>query len=313
MPVGDAERGAAFFAQPLMRRGRRMGHEALGVAEIVGDLDHLQRPAEIEGRAFSAPRHRWRSSCRPSPSAVAPAYIADGSGGPDRRPASRPDAPSSAAASFAALDACRSTRISSVSSAFRSTQALNGLSEGPVCLRIGEELFLDPGRVGEDDAAEAAPLPVDVLGRRIDDDVRAELQRLLEERRREDVVDDQPRARPCGRSPRRPRRRSVPASGSTGVSRKNALVCGLHRAAPRVEIGAVDQRRGDAEPRQELARSRSRRSRTERARRRHGRRRRGRRGARRSPPPCRSPMARAASAPSRRHMRSSNMATVGLA
>ena len=48
--------------------------------------------------------------------------------------------------------------------------------------------------VGEDDAAEAAALAVDVLGRRIDDDVGAEFERLLEERRREHVVDDQPRA-----------------------------------------------------------------------------------------------------------------------
>ncbi len=27
--------------EPLMRRGRRMGDQALGVAEIVGDLDDL--------------------------------------------------------------------------------------------------------------------------------------------------------------------------------------------------------------------------------------------------------------------------------
>ena len=44
------------------------------------------------------------------------------------------------------------------------------------------------------DAAEAAPLAVDVLGRRIDDAVGAELQRALQERRREDVVDDERRA-----------------------------------------------------------------------------------------------------------------------
>ena len=39
-------------------------------------------------------------------------------------------------------------------------------------------------------AAETAALAVDVLGRRIDDDVGAVLQRPLQQRRREHVVDD---------------------------------------------------------------------------------------------------------------------------
>ena len=33
--LADAEFGARFRRQPLMRRGRGMGDEALGVAEIV--------------------------------------------------------------------------------------------------------------------------------------------------------------------------------------------------------------------------------------------------------------------------------------
>ena len=45
---------------------------------------------------------------------------------------------------------------------------------------------------GEDDPAEASPLPVDMLRRRIDDAIGAELERLLQERRREHVVDDEP-------------------------------------------------------------------------------------------------------------------------
>ena len=46
----------------------------------------------------------------------------------------------------------------------------------------------------EDDAAEAAALPVDMLGRGVDDDVGAERQRALQHRGGEDVVDDQLRA-----------------------------------------------------------------------------------------------------------------------
>src|SRR3546814_6146134 len=41
----------------------------------------------------------------------------------------------------------------------------------------------------EDRAAEAASLAVDMLGRRIDDDVGAEFEWPLQQRRREDVVD----------------------------------------------------------------------------------------------------------------------------
>ncbi len=52
----------------------------------------------------------------------------------------------------------------------------------------------DERLIGEDHATEHAPAAVDVLGRRIDDDVRAERQRLLQNRRREHVVDDQLRA-----------------------------------------------------------------------------------------------------------------------
>ena len=44
----DAEFGARLRRQPLMRRGRRMGDEALGVAEIVGDARDLQRVEAAE-------------------------------------------------------------------------------------------------------------------------------------------------------------------------------------------------------------------------------------------------------------------------
>ena len=48
----DAEFGARLRRQPLMRRGRRMGDEALGVAEIVGDPRKLQRVEDAEAAAL---------------------------------------------------------------------------------------------------------------------------------------------------------------------------------------------------------------------------------------------------------------------
>ena len=54
-PVADAELGALLGLEPLVRRRRRMGDQALGVAEIVGDAHELERILKAE----RAP------SCRP--------------------------------------------------------------------------------------------------------------------------------------------------------------------------------------------------------------------------------------------------------
>src|SRR4029079_8232604 len=51
-PVENAELGTLLWFQPLMRGGRRVRHEALGVAEIVGDLEDLERVHETEGLAL---------------------------------------------------------------------------------------------------------------------------------------------------------------------------------------------------------------------------------------------------------------------
>ena len=103
----------------------------------------------------------------------------------------------------------------------------------------------------QDHAAEHAPLTVDVLGRRIDDAVGAELHRMLQERRREHVVDHERRAA---------RMHDLGDGGDIDdlerrVGRQfeeRGLGVRAHRRAPRVEVGAVDQGRGDAEARQQL-------------------------------------------------------------
>src|SRR5690606_32971680 len=46
--------GAAFITQVLVRCRGRMGDQALGIAQIVGNLDDLQSIAEIERRLLAA-------------------------------------------------------------------------------------------------------------------------------------------------------------------------------------------------------------------------------------------------------------------
>ena len=53
------------------------------------------------------------------------------------------------------------------------------------------QVLVDPFLRREHHATEAAALTIDVLGRRVDDDMRTELKRLLEKRGGKDVVDDQ--------------------------------------------------------------------------------------------------------------------------
>ena len=52
-PVSDAKFGALRRGKPLVRGRRRMGDEALGVAEIVADADELERVLEAKRRLFS--------------------------------------------------------------------------------------------------------------------------------------------------------------------------------------------------------------------------------------------------------------------
>src|SRR5438128_927678 len=51
--VADAELGPLLGADAHVRRGRWMGHHALGVAQVVGDVDELQAIERLEGRPFA--------------------------------------------------------------------------------------------------------------------------------------------------------------------------------------------------------------------------------------------------------------------
>ena len=111
---------------------------------------------------------------------------------------------------------------------------------------IFQEIFL-----AQDHAAERATLAVDIFGRGVHDDVGAELERPLKRRRRERVVDDQPRAalvrdlgdgleindRQCriGRRLQEQQFRLRP-----------------HRGLPLIDVAAVHQRMRNAETRQDF-------------------------------------------------------------
>ena len=121
----------------------------------------------------------------------------------------------------------------------------------PGLAQEGVDVLLDEGLRRQDDAAEAAPLPVDMLGRRIHDAIGPELERLLPDRAREDVVDDE-------------RRPGLLGDGGDGgdvddlqgrVGRaleEEDLGLRPDRRPPGGEIGAVHERGGDAEARQQL-------------------------------------------------------------
>ena len=110
--------------------------------------------------------------------------------------------------------------------------------------------MVDDDLLGRQDAtAEHAALAVNVLGRRIDDDVGAELERALVERRREHVVDDElgaGRVRDLGH-----RGDVVDLQGRIGRRlHEEHLGVLRHRLLPLVDVLAVDQREGDAEARE---------------------------------------------------------------
>ena len=59
--VGDPEFRASLRRQALVGGGRRMGDEALGIAEIVGDAQELERIEERGTQPACRPRPRRRS------------------------------------------------------------------------------------------------------------------------------------------------------------------------------------------------------------------------------------------------------------
>ena len=113
------------------------------------------------------------------------------------------------------------------------------------------EIILDEFFRCQDGAAETAPLAIDVLGRGIDDDIGAERQRLLQQRGRKDIVNDEEAAGAVGQ-PRdlgeiddlHRRIGRALAKGERGTAGERRL--------PGAEVASVDERGLDPVARQEL-------------------------------------------------------------
>ena len=174
-----------------MGRGRRMGDGGLGVTQVGGDRNDFRRINEAPRRLFTAldleAHHRTEGTLLPLGQLVL-------------RVAGQPGVVDLVDAWLGLQPLCQCQRTGAVG-LHAHTQGLQPLEEHPGIERAegrpgGPQeahhrlhLGLAPGN----HTAEAAALAIDVLGRRVHDDVRTELQRLLQRRRAEAVVDHQQR------------------------------------------------------------------------------------------------------------------------
>ncbi len=225
-----------------------MGDQALGVAQIVADAHELERVLETERRRFAAldlEGHQRRAR----------AHLPERDRGLGMIGAARIDE----ARDLGMLgERHRDGRRRVGLPLHPDRERLQSLEQhpgverrdrGPGLAQQHMDVLLDEVLGGQDDAAETAALAVDMLGRRIDHAVGAELERPLPERGRKHVVDDQRGAR---------RMRDLGDLRDVdhfqrGIGRafeEEGLGVRPHRIAPLLEVGAFHQRRGDAVARQ---------------------------------------------------------------
>ena len=94
-----------------------------------------------------------------------------------------------------ALSQCRSMRTASVLTPRSVSQVSNGPGTEPTAFWVNVELLGQLVVAGHERAADDVGVPAEVLGRRVQHDVRAQRERLLQVGRGEGVVDDEPGAR----------------------------------------------------------------------------------------------------------------------
>src|SRR5208337_2431233 len=120
------------------------------------------------------------------------------------------------------------------------------------CLLIKRmNLVFDDFAAAENDAPETSAVPVDMFCRRINDAIGAKLERLLQNGRGKDVVDDKTRAifmryaRYCSNI-------IYFQTWIGGRFEKQELCFGPHCRPPLAKITAIDEGRGDAKARQQI-------------------------------------------------------------
>ena len=227
-----------------------MGDEALGVAQIVGDLDDLQGVGEGEGALLAAGhvegQHRAAARHLAHGQLVLGMILA---GGIEH------------AGDFRARGEIIGDRHGvALLLAQTHRQGLQPLQHDP-CVEGREggtglpqevvHMGLDELVRGQNHPAQTAPLPVDMFRGGIDHAIGAHLQRALQQRRGEDIVHHEIGAARMGDL----RHRSDVDDFELwigGAFQKADLGVWLHGGAPLVEIRSIDQRRGHAEAGQQL-------------------------------------------------------------
>src|SRR5271169_864389 len=173
-----------------MRRGRRMGDEALRIAEIVRDVDEPQRIEKA--KAFLLAAGDVKADQAAALLHLAPSQFV-------LRVARQPrvEHPGNFGMGF---EVARDRDGGTTLPVDPELERLEPLQQQPGIERAQRrpsmpveetEIVLDELLRRQDGTPETAPLAVDVLGRRIDDDVGAERQWRLQERGSKDVVDDE--------------------------------------------------------------------------------------------------------------------------
>src|SRR4029078_9876214 len=192
--VENAELGASLWRQPLMRRRGRVRNEALGVAEIVADLEDRERVHEAERVlliALHLERDHRASAIHLLQSQLVLRMIASARiehslnlrlvgeeiGYGSRRGAMPIDP--------------QGQRLPTL----EQYPGIERTQRGSCLLEVVIKFFIYEGLAAQHNAAETASLAIDVLGRGIADDVGAERKWPLQHRRGEYVVDHDQRIR----------------------------------------------------------------------------------------------------------------------
>ena len=157
------------------RDGERVEERGRGVAIAQVEREHAAAGTQLRA-ARRPPADGWRD----------PGTVTDATSGRDSRKRAR----------ASALAQCRSMRTCSVSMPRRTRKALNGAAIAPASVSSGADLGDRAPRRPATGSRDHVRMAADPLGAGLDDEVRAELQRTAQVRRRERVVDDDRDAMP---------------------------------------------------------------------------------------------------------------------
>jgi hypothetical protein len=228
-----------------------MGDQAFGVAQVVGNVDQLQRVHEAEGARAAAFDVEGDHGAAAVHLAARQCIL---------RMVGAPGVKDARNARLSGQEVGDPPRIVGLA-AHPQIEGFQPLGQQPrieraerrpgVAKERAQHVLHQRPVVGEDGAAQAAALAVDVLGGRIDDDVGPKPQGLLEDRRGEHVGDDDAGTRRVGKVGDR-REVDDLERRIGGRFQEHRGGRARQRRAPLVEIGTVDELGRDAIARQQV-------------------------------------------------------------